>query len=1214
MRSSRLLVSCLCPFVSFLGSSYANAGSTVAIATPIPAGATAEDKTLLNALLPLLENAVGNQKGLQVVEREQAAALVAELARSLESTDAAPLAVGQMDEANLLVAVELLPAEDDAKRLFALVRITEGATAVVRGVTAVPISAAQIEEATAEIADYVANIAKGPTSHTATIAVLPFESVERFDRLRPLERGLRDLFVANLLPLKTCRVVQRSSMEQLLTELELVRAGLTNEGRGLEAAPEREAAYVLRGEIDERTTPDGNLVVIVAELVDVKSLKVVLRSERACPPPDITERVAEIAREISKFVSAGNDSPVMPKDAGVKEIDRLYELALLDVYRFIRYNPEDWGYIPFTVPSIQQPSGVLPEVEPESPLGVHLLKKSIDRLESVLFLEPERLTAALPLAYCLSFHVDGIWSPQRCEQLLRRIRAETADSKMYEAANELLADMYFTHKGHFYSERDNPQYDPELENRGFDLRLEAFAAPSKDDLGYSRVRMLSVLHNICLQTLDQQQCSRMLSTVAKVVESPATQQSPPKVQDRFLRNASLFATTLVRRKGVSPRIQREAESLLKRWRDSDDSWRRLYGTRRLLELHPSSQTQQELAALLDEYFTDSTDSYVQQRQIMEKCWLATRLLNQAKASEALQILEEIQPLDASQSVDNDITNSNYGYQLGQCYEALGRKREALNVFLQYAGSASGHHYGLDFAKQIDALGGVPLNKNRVIDVQYHDLSAGEPFYSQVLATDGKQLFCSGGFQLGRLGPQAVPLKSVRQLDLVTGKWTNLGGPDDRVACLDVADGFLWAGTDHHGLWRRSLKTGEWRQWTTDDGLPTDSIVAVAAHGPIAYASVANINSSREVVSGGVVRVDPNADSPIYIYRDKEAPQTAPGSMSSHNGQLVAPGIGNQLHSFDFNTNQWRKLSQSTTSIIDAGSSGIWYSPFQHIALLPQINEASGKSYPLAPLLKKFPGAYHYPSAFVENDGQLWIAGRTWRRFNHSGLSRLDLATGELTLYGPTDGFRYDDQNQYECYDAVWAKDRLWVATSFGLAEVAMRDPAKNSEDTPIEKYAQSIKPLLPNGWSLAVTGNIISLHREQHVLITPLYGRPSTNEGETEEAYLRRIGSLIPLEIDLRFIRRLSQKELETRKVHNHFLEQQGARGFPDKAQLSRHLQMLEQNKLPVYFAENYSIFIDGVPPQFTMHDDSAHQDMKEIFAKLKDLLELYRGADPLPY
>ncbi|WP_210417766.1 CsgG/HfaB family protein [Bythopirellula goksoeyrii] len=1187
-----------------ISSACARAANTVAISTK--SSANVADKQLVDALLPLLEHAVGEKKGLQVVEREQAAALVAELARSLESNNANPLAVGQIDPANLLVTVELSPAEEDSKNRFTLVRITEGATAVVRGETAVPISAALIEEATAEIADFVATIAQGPTSRSATLAVLPFESVERFDRLRPLERGLRDLFVANLLQLETCRVVQRSSMEQLLAELELVRAGLTNEGRGLEAAPEREAAYVLRGEIDERNTPNGNLVVIVAELVEVKSLKVVLRSEHACLPQAIAEQVAEIATEISKFVSASDDRPVPAKNAGIKEIDRLYELALRDVYRFNRYNPEDAGYRPFRIPNVQQPAHVQQSVEPESPLGVHLLQKSIDRLESILFLEPERLTAALPLAYCLSFHIDGVWNPERCEQLLRRIRAETTDSEMYEIANELLADMYFTHEGCLFSEQDIAEVDPELLRLGFDRRLEAFATSTKDGLSIPRIRMLYVLENICSHTQNQQQWSRLLNTLAKVVEAPVTQQSPPKVQDRLLSRSSAFAASIVRNKKGSAQTQREAEALLERWRDSDDRWRRLYGKRRLLELHPSPQTQQELDALLEESFVNDTDPHVQQSLIMEKTQLAKRLLHQQKAVEALRILEGIQPLNIIQMVEHDITNSYYGYHLGQCYEALGRKREALDVYLHYVGMPPGHFLGLDVTKRIDALGGVPLDKNRDIDIEYLDVSAGEPFHCKVLATDGNRLYCSGGFELGRRGPQAVPLKSVRQLDFATGDWTNLGGPDDRVSCLAVADGFLWAGTDHDGLWRRSLKTGEWRQWTTDDGLPTNSIVAIAAHGPIAYTSVANIDSLRKIVSGGIVRIDPNADAPIHIYRDQESPQTAPASMSIHAGQLVVPGVEGRLHSLDLITQQWHELSQSTI-IVDAGRSGIWYTPFQHIALLPQRNEGSSKSYPLTSSLKNYPGAYSFPSFFVEHDGQLWIGGRTWRRFNHSGLSRLDLTTGELTLYGPPDGFRYDDQNHYECYDAVWAKDRLWVATSFGLAEVALRDPANQNEATPIEKYAQTIKPLLPKGWSLTVTGNMISVRREQPVLITPLYGRPGTNEGETVEEYLRRIGSFIPLEIDLRFIHRLSPKELETRKAHNHFLERQGARGFPDKAQFSRHLQMQELNKLPVYFDENYSIFVDGVPPQYTMHDDAARGEMKTIFAKLKDVLEPYK-------
>jgi len=63
-------------------SSYARAETTVALTT-VHANATTEEKTLIQGLLPLLEVAVGEEEGLQVVEREAVAAMVAELARNL---------------------------------------------------------------------------------------------------------------------------------------------------------------------------------------------------------------------------------------------------------------------------------------------------------------------------------------------------------------------------------------------------------------------------------------------------------------------------------------------------------------------------------------------------------------------------------------------------------------------------------------------------------------------------------------------------------------------------------------------------------------------------------------------------------------------------------------------------------------------------------------------------------------------------------------------------------------------------------------------------------------------------------------------------------------------------------------------------------------------------------------------------------------------------
>ena len=74
---------------------------------------------------------------------------------------------------------------------------------------------------------------------------------------------------------------------------------------------------------------------------------------------------------------------------------------------------------------------------------------------------------------------------------------------------------------------------------------------------------------------------------------------------------------------------------------------------------------------------------------------------------------------------------------------------------------------------------------------------------------------------------------------------------------------------------------------------------------------------------------------------------------------------------------------------------------------------------------------------IERDGQIWFGGSPWARFKSSGLYRLDKLTGNFAIYGPRDGFK--TSLTYEIYDGVWAANRLWLATSGGLAEITPRE-------------------------------------------------------------------------------------------------------------------------------------------------------------------------------
>ncbi len=1041
----------LCPACAY-------AETTVALTTTVHADATPEEKKLAGNLLALLEVETNQYPAIQVVERQQLDLALLELVLSSSRNAEATLQLGNLAKADLILTAKILKP-DEAGQQQVLVRITQAATAVIQGVTAVPISPVQIEEAAAEITGYLATTAKGPKSQLPTIAVLPFESVERFDRLRPLERGLRDLFVLALMQHKTCRVVQRSSMEQLLSELDLVRSGLTAGVRGLEDAPAREATYILRGEIDERTSPEGNLVVIVIELIDVKSRQVVSKIERSCKQKDLAEKVTEIAEVISQSISKSKDALPPSKNAGIQEIDRLYEMALRDVWRFIRRAPFDSRYYPLHIPGIRKPPGLHSKVDPDSPLGAHLLKKTVDRLESILFIDPDRLTAAFPLAYCLSFHVEGIWQPKRCEQLLRRIREDSTDVEMQKVANRLLGDMYFTHKGCLYSSHEMARVDPELLKLGFDCQLDAFVNTPRAARWWPWVSMLRPLRSICDHTQDESQWLELLEVVSKVVKEPVSPKKRLWSRNALADEASQIAAAAIRGKVASAKVQAYAEELLQRWHHSDNFWLQIHSSRQLIRLSRNGSSDHEFDAMLDEVFESDPDLYVKQFLKNQKIWLAQRHLARGDAEAALRMLKNFPPKSIGTRGYDTIYNQ-YGYLLGRCYEELGRKQEALEAYLHYAEISVGFGHVEDFSARIEALGGVPLKGNRDVNVRYPEPTQGTPIYCKVLATDNKQLFCSGGFQQGRRGPKAIGIQSVQALHLKTQEWTHLGGPDDRVSCLAVAEGYLWAGTDHQGLWRMTLANNQWRQWTTDDGLPTNSIISVEAHGPIAYAGVGNIDPSHRVISGGVVRIDPAVKSPtdeVHIYRGKAAPQTAPAGMAIHENQLVVNGLNTQFRRLDLPTDEWQKLQGKFSQVVDAGHSGFWYQPREQIASLLDLNKlankATSKSYPAAPLLKDYPAGQYSPKFFVEHDGQLWIGGYPWRKFGDTGLFRLDLAAGTLTSYGPRDGFRHADQNRYECYDGVWAKDRLWVATSFGLAEVAMRDPTERDSKTLVRRAA-----------------------------------------------------------------------------------------------------------------------------------------------------------------
>ncbi len=289
-----------------------NADTTVALTAAVYAGAGKSERDLAGALLTLLELELSKQDELSVLECRQIDLALHELAltKDLSRNSAARLRLGKIASADLILTLELQKPEKDDESLHVLIRIVESLTGIVRGVSVAPIEEARLDEAAVQIARYLAIVNDAPEKPPITVAVAPFESKGRFDRLRPLELGLRDMFatrlrrwgdtiaseeskdVGNKKAARGFQVLQRSSMQELLSELDLIQSGLADASRLPETLPTRAAAFLVRGEIDERNDGGKFRIVVSGELVHAASNRAVREFEFESTPEKLEVQLA----------------------------------------------------------------------------------------------------------------------------------------------------------------------------------------------------------------------------------------------------------------------------------------------------------------------------------------------------------------------------------------------------------------------------------------------------------------------------------------------------------------------------------------------------------------------------------------------------------------------------------------------------------------------------------------------------------------------------------------------------------------------------------------------------------------------------------------------------------------------------------------------------------------------------------------------------------
>lgn len=1035
--------------LSVAGRSSSAQDTTVALTFTLPTDTAEDTQHLAASLLTLLELEVSRAGHVTVVERRQLDRVLHELALSVDQATlpVRNLRLGKLIHADLLLTMELLPHDEDAEEHHVLVRIVESLTGAIRGSVVTRLESVTVEDAAVHIARYLTVIAVRPSSAVVTVAVAPFESLGRFDRLKPLELGLRDMITSRLqrwgdLPTSSIKetqqsgndargapgapflVLQRSNMKQLLAELDLLQSSLTDATRLPDTLPARSAAYLVRGTINEQNQ-NGLELIVSAEILDASSGKTVREFSFTSTPRRLPENLAVQVDLIAGYLRQANGTAAgkLPESSSeTNEAELLFSHVVKDLRRYGRLTPADFSSRRFELPeavSYRFERGGITRVD--TPQHRHTLKKSIDRLESTLFIMPERADVSYALAFCYSYHLDGIMNLPRADELLRRVISSDGDGPMGVAALRLLSELCFHH--------NLGKCAPG--NHALALSQLLFAFRSMPDK--AKNANWADIPDLMRDVFPKGDVVKLAEVTEVIVE--ATENAPPNLQYKLAMNTIRFADA----------------AQLATWAEGDNLTLKQVACRGLAQRTWSRRNYEESArwylTAADALLADRTgknSSLVDNFRILA----AGALTKAGKLHEAVKLLESFRPKQ-----DQSVNLGYWAQRIGECYEQLGKPEKALAVYVEIAGLDEGYVNNTDLVERIVRLGGVPLSNDREINVRYVKNSPGDTSNSVALTTDGHLIFSVGNFARSAAGK---PGHGVFAYDPTSDSWKDLS-PDGlgKVTCIDCSNGAIWVGTHENGLWCGDTSGNRWKQFTEQDGLPDMTISALAADQTGVFVGVG-------AGSGGLVRV--HADGSIDVLEGKGAPERAPIGIAIHDESLFTSSR-TVIREMNLQTGNWKPLGRAGYCRVFGTESGVWGTFNTHQlfrmdelkAALNRLHETGGKSIgrkvnDSVPSLLSLPfrngrfddawyprgekrSSYHVRFA-VEWGDEIWFGGSPVSRFQSVGLYRCNLKTGEFTAFSPHDGFR----PSITCVtnDAVVRGNELYVATSAGLVAITRR--------------------------------------------------------------------------------------------------------------------------------------------------------------------------------
>ncbi len=1053
------------------------------------------DRKLAESLIVLLETQVLADDSLTVVERRQIELAIQELALSKSRSADESLQLGKLVTADLLVMLELRRSDNKSNKPSAMLRVVEAKTAAIRGITvATDVEEASLEEIADQFVRYLSMVIREPKTPTITVAVAPFESVGRFDRLRPLELGIRDLVTGQLLrrtgtlarlpgeniedqetgksARPTFQVVQRSNLEQLLREMDLIQSGFADKDRLPRTLPDREAAFLIKGEIDERQVDGKFSIVVRGELRHAASAKIRASFEFDCLPTELEDRLTSHVDELAKHLGVAEASRLrtdLERADKPSESESLKSLALRDLHRFRRLCPIDFGHRAFGL-TLQSARRDLPKlVRPNTPLGRTLLRKSIDRLETVLFIHPDDAQAAYGLGFCFSIHQPGIYRPERADELLRKAASLQPQSELAALALVFLSELAFDDEdGHFdpLGSHTRQSVGSHVLANVTTARIAAaerlWLAIEKTSVEFREHRWARILSLYAPLQQTPEQNAALLDKVLSLVE-----QSGDQHRRQLANETRMLATRLSSQSSKKPDLKAKAIGSLRRWADGSDAQLAYAGRLGLGTIHELNSEFLDAAKLFEVAAAAAAEATSLQDQLYREGHLVKAAKNYRLAKQpdrALRLLQSFKPHDSAAS----LVLGAHGYEIGACYEALGEPQKALAAYLRAADECPGICSNSELEQRVIHLGGVPLREDRDVDVEYVTQENKQEIRTTALATDGRWLFL-GGVVFVRPGSpgNATVLAGrpfyggvgVAAFDPESKTWQSLHA-DLKVTCLKLRDRELWVGTYDRGLWRYELDAKKWTTFGTEQGLPDLHVESIAFRSDRRMAAPGRpaLTDSQtrtpegghptddifvgvgSAAGGGLIRLDEQGKA--HLFNEPGSPSVAPTHLVVTDQELLARTL-EVIHKWSWESQSWSRHPDepnrpvAITSRLFAGTNGVWASNYGRELIHWNADEQTNQLFKPAWYFVPGSKAGYHLNLVTERGDEVWFGGDQWDHFNSSGLYRIHLKTGAFYKFTPADGFK--TVHAHSIYDGVWLHDRLWLGTTNGLCVVTPRN-------------------------------------------------------------------------------------------------------------------------------------------------------------------------------